>query len=80
MHELDSIIGNQKHGGPVKPIEKFKGFTQFSKMLIFINFHPVSENKPWIYQEYMDSLKKRDIDTPRLNRIAYEASPAFKEK
>ena len=34
-------------------------------MLIFINFHPPDELKPWIHQEYMDSLKKQDMDTPR---------------
>ena len=47
-----------------------KAVTQFSKMLIFINFHGEQEGgKRWIHQDYMDSLKSRDVDTPRFYRL-----------
>ena len=48
---------------------KPKGYTQFSKMLIFINFHLRNEGKRWVHQDYMDSLKRRDVDTPRSYSI-----------
>ena len=44
---------------------KPKEYTQFSKSLIFINFHPPDEEKPWIHQDYMNGLTKRDFETPR---------------
>jgi len=62
MRELNELTRSAEmyHNLP-KP----RAYTTFSKMLIFINFHPPDEKSQWIHKEYMNSLKKRDEQTPR---------------
>ena len=63
MNELNSLP--QYFPKPKKINAKPKAYTQFSKMLIFINFHKPDEEKRWIHQDYMDSLKRGESDTPK---------------
>ena len=73
MAELDSLpLLNPREQ---LPDEKPKGYTQFSKMLIFINFHKRDEGKRWVHQDYMDSLRRRDVDTPRSYSLPKNNKP-----
>ena len=73
MAELDSLplLNPREQLADEKP----KGYTQFSKMLIFINFHKRDEGKRWVHQDYMDSLRRRDVDTPRSYSLPKNNKP-----
>ena len=62
MQELDDLERNKSAMRSSKT-EK-KDFVQFSRVLIFINFHPKGEE--WFHQEYMDDLKNPDSQTQRM--------------
>lgn len=75
MEELDELELDRPSQAHLKR-EKPKAYTQFSRMLIFINFHPPDEKKRWLHQDYMDSLKRRDVDAPAFAKPRQQKPPA----